>query len=62
MYVKSCLYTLVWNNEKKGVAMLKLYKNLAHNFVLYEPLNLLVYFETWAWNKTLWEANAYDQT
>jgi hypothetical protein len=42
--VKSCLYTLVLNNEK--IAMLKLCKNLAHNFVSYELLNLLVYFET----------------
>jgi hypothetical protein len=43
------------------VAMLKLCKNLVHIFVLYAFLNLLVYFETRAWNKTLWEANAYDQ-
>jgi hypothetical protein len=57
MRVKSSLYTLIWNNEK-----LPLCKNLAHNFVLYELLNLSVYFETWAWNKTLWEANAYGQT
>jgi hypothetical protein len=33
-----------------------------YNFVLYEYLNLFVYFETWALNKTLWETNAYDQT
>jgi hypothetical protein len=43
------------------VAKLKLCKNLVHIFVLYAFLNLLVYFETRAWNKTLWEANAYDQ-
>jgi hypothetical protein len=41
--------------------MLKLYKNLVHIFVLYAFLNLLVYFETRAWNKTLWEENVYDQ-
>jgi hypothetical protein len=43
------------------VAMLKLCKNLVHIFVLYIYLNLLVYFETRAWIKTSWEANAYDQ-
>jgi hypothetical protein len=43
------------------VAMLKLCKNLVHIFVLYAFLNLLVYIETRAWNKTLLEANAYDQ-
>jgi hypothetical protein len=43
------------------VAKLKLCKNLVHIFVLYAFLNLLVYFETRAWNKTLWEENAYDQ-
>jgi hypothetical protein len=42
--------------------MLKLYKNLSYNFVFYELLNLLLYFETRALNTTLWEANAYDQT
>jgi hypothetical protein len=30
----------------KKFATLKLYKNLAYNFVFYELLNLLVYFET----------------
>jgi hypothetical protein len=43
------------------VAMLKLCKNLVHIFVLYAFFILLVYFETRAWNKTLWEANVYDQ-
>jgi hypothetical protein len=43
------------------VAMLKLFKNLVHVFVLYAFLNLLAYFETRDWNKILWEANAYDQ-
>jgi hypothetical protein len=32
-------------------AMLKLCKNLVHIFMLYAFLNLLVYFETRAWNK-----------
>jgi hypothetical protein len=43
-------------------AMLKLCKNLVYIFVLYAFLNMLVYLEARAWNKTLWEANAYDQT
>jgi hypothetical protein len=42
-------------------ADLKLCKNLVHIFVLYVFLNLLVYFERRAWNKTLLEASAYDQ-
>jgi hypothetical protein len=44
------------------VAMSKLCKNLMYNLLLYEHLNSLVYFEMRAWNKTLWEENAYDQT
>ena len=35
--------------------MLEPCENLVYNFVLYEHLNLLVWFETWAWIKTLWE-------
>jgi hypothetical protein len=34
------------------VAMSKLFMNLMHIFLLYVFLNLLVYFETRAWNKT----------
>jgi hypothetical protein len=44
------------------VAMLKVCKNLVFIFVLCVYLNLLVYFETRAQNKILWEENAYDQT
>jgi hypothetical protein len=43
------------------VSMLKLCKNLVHIFVLYAFLNFLVYFERRAWNKSLWEANPYNQ-
>jgi hypothetical protein len=59
MCLKSCLYTLTL--EMMNGAMLKLCKNLVCILVLYAFLNLLVYFETRALNKPLWEANAYNQ-